>query len=43
MSGPYDRDEAIIRVGVSGTGVAPNYKIEYPRDQSDYDRLPNAD
>ena len=35
MSGPYDRDEAVVRIGVSGTGVAPNYKIEYPRDQPD--------
>jgi len=30
MSGPYARDDAIVRIGVSGTGVAPNYRIEYP-------------
>jgi hypothetical protein len=24
-----------VRIGVSGTGVAPNYKIEYPTDQPD--------
>lgn len=30
MSGPYDRDDAVVRIGVSGTGIAPNYRIEYP-------------
>jgi hypothetical protein len=30
MSGPYDRDDAVVRIGVSGKGVAPNYRIEYP-------------
>jgi hypothetical protein len=33
MSGPYARDDAVVRIGVSGTGVAPNYKIEYPAGQ----------
>jgi hypothetical protein len=33
MSGSYDRDEAVVRIGVSGTRVAPNYKIEYPAGQ----------
>jgi hypothetical protein len=33
-SGPYDRDDAVVRIGVSGKGVAPNYRIEFPN-QSD--------
>ncbi len=32
VSGPYDRDRAVVKIGVSGGGTAPNYRIEYPAD-----------
>jgi hypothetical protein len=32
VGGQYDRGKAVIRIGVAGIGVAPNYKIEYPTD-----------
>jgi hypothetical protein len=32
VGGQYDRDKAVVRIGVAGIGFAPNYKIEYPQD-----------
>ena len=29
VEGQYDRDAAVVRIGVAGIGVASNYKIEY--------------
>jgi hypothetical protein len=31
VAGQYDRDTAVVRIGVEGVGVASNYKIEYPQ------------